>query len=115
MRYHSIRSDYSTAFGYLPASWGISATGGLVQETITAFTPAGVSNVFYGGLTPADMSNWQQSYHAAFTSAGPGFQAYELDGHDVITIGRVVPAPGAVLLAGIGASLVGWLRSRKRL
>jgi hypothetical protein len=80
--------DYSTAFSYLPDEWGISATGGLVSETITSFTTEGLDSGVFDGLTPEDMSNWGNSYHARFTAWGAEFVSFELGGagEDVITI-----------------------------
>lgn len=108
--------DYSTtAFAYLPADWGVTATGGFNADTIGSFTSAGLASGVYNGLTPTDMSNWSQSYHARFNTSGL-FSPFEIGGTvapDVVTIGRaVVPAPGALLLGTIGAGLLGWLRRR---
>jgi len=85
-------SDLSTAFAYLPASWGVTAVGGLLEETITAFTADGLASGIYAGLTPADMSNWLQSFHTRFASTGM-FYAYELGGAGgdyIVTIGGQV-------------------------
>jgi hypothetical protein len=111
-------ADLSTAFSYLPPEWGISATGGLLNEDIDFFTPAGLASGVYDGLTPADMSNWLQSYHARFDTWG-FLTPFEVGGivmDNMVTIGgSVIPAPGALLLASIGAGLIGWLRRRRTL
>ncbi len=109
--------DYSTAFSYLPSAWGISATGVLVLEDISSFTADGTASGVFAGLTPADMSNWGESYHVRFDSYGAMFDSFALGNSDadVVTIGYVIPAPGAILLGGIGVALVGWLRRRKTL
>lgn len=101
--------DASTAFGYLPAGWGISATGGLLLDDISSFTPEGIASGVYAGLTPALMSNWFNSYHTSFDSWGSGFVSFELGNNDadVVTIAHVVPVPGAVLLGMLGLGVAG--------
>jgi hypothetical protein len=81
----------SAGFSYLPHEWGISAAGGLCEDIITTFTVDGINSGVFDGLTPADMSNWNCSYHAKFTAWGIGFTSLELggaDGNDVVTIAK---------------------------
>ncbi len=108
-------ADYSTEFSYLPPEWGIWAVGGLTLEDVDYFTTAGLDSGVYDGLTAVDMSGWQESYHDIFGAWG-SLELFEVGGvamTNVVTVGRaVIPAPGALLLGGIGAGLVGWLRRR---
>lgn len=82
----------AAGFSYLPDEWGVSATGSLEGETITAFTAEGNASGVFDGLTTGDMSGWYASYHAAFTSWGSEFVSFELGGTvedvDVITIAK---------------------------
>lgn len=107
--------DYSEAFLWLPESWGVSATGLLVEESVSSFTAAGLASGVYTGLTIGGMSNWAQSYHATFDSWDAGFAAFELGKGDaqVVTIGGAIPEPGTILLLGLGS--IALLRRRSTL
>ncbi len=116
----------TTPFAYTPATWGITGTGQLTQEIITAITPAGVASGLYSdpGVNIATLSNWGNSYHAVFTGFDPSFSAFELgsfNGGSVVTIGTTVtpipgvPEPATALLLALGiAGVAGAKRMLKK-
>jgi hypothetical protein len=61
----------------------------------------------YGRPTPFDISGT--------TVVWSGWDGCDMEIYMGTWDGGTVPAPGAVLLAGIGAGLVGWLRRRRAL
>jgi hypothetical protein len=78
---------------WLPSEWGI-VSANVSKEKSTSFTPSGSASGIFDGLTPNDMSDWNQSYHNIFTAWGGGFKAFELGeknesefGYDIVTIG----------------------------
>jgi hypothetical protein len=94
------------AFPYLPTAWGASSFNGLQSDSIDQVTPAGAASGLYTGLSLADLSNWDESFHAGFTAWDPSFSSFEVGsppfGTDV-TIGRTktpldTPDGGATIL-----------------
>lgn len=116
-------ADPVTLWSYLPSSWGIT---GVAQagDTVSSFTAAGLASGVYAGLTPADMSNWANSFHSYFDTFGD-FDAFELapswlttDGvdFDTVTIGRgtVVPEPASIMSLFAGLALLGGYSLRRK-
>lgn len=102
-------SSAAIPFGYLPATWISGAVGDRTSETVTAITPDGLASGLYAGLTPADLSNWRQSYHAYLTAFDPSLKPFTIGSEQFpVTVGTtrtpidIVPEPSSLVLLAAG-------------
>lgn len=94
----------------LTAYSGLGASGSVVGADSQIWG----ANAGFPSFGTASVSPRMPFRSVLFTSGGQFTNSLFWD-NMVVTTGSIIPAPGAVMLGGIGMGLVGWLRRRRTL
>ncbi|HDS85097.1 MAG TPA: hypothetical protein ENN97_07895 [Phycisphaerales bacterium] len=114
-RFDSV-TDNQTAAAFQLAVWEVVFDGGPDYGNAWNLTNSNGGNFYVnstGSATITLATNWLNELDGSGPMAnlvGLSHQSYQ----DFVTM-YTVPAPGAILLGGLGTSLVGWLRRRRSL
>ena len=110
--------DFATPTSQLEFGVALNTYDALAQGFVVRLYDTSLIGVYYVSTSPlVSFSEGQFTYSGLrrVTRAAIGFHDIAATRFALDNLTYTVPAPGAILLGGIGVSLVGWLRRRRTL